>query len=77
MSRKKKTAPPAPAIGVKARRHTRLKIATGPWQKGHVFTDMPPNQADEWYRRGIIEFVDGGGPYRSPENRMMTAPVTK
>lgn len=39
-----------------------LKQAWKQWGVGHVFTDMPPNQASELIRRGIAEEAVDGKP---------------
>jgi hypothetical protein len=53
-------------------RPVRLKIAWGPWSKGHVFTAMTNGQAQIMIQRGIAEYATAVVP-ASPVNRMMTA----
>lgn len=41
----------------------------GPWSRGHVFTDMSPNQAAALRDRGLVELLDEQAP--APADRQM------
>lgn len=53
----------------------------GRFSKGHIFTDMPANQARGLIKRGLVKEHGGedeaGKTMRSPVNRMMRKSVKK
>jgi hypothetical protein len=52
-----------------ALRPVKLKAPWGAWSKGHVFTDMPANQAAALVARGIAEYETAI--VAAPANRMI------
>lgn len=56
--------------------------AYGPWPKGHVFEDMPPNVYRTLVGRGLVREIKAPSLIdrildRSPEDRMMRGRVKK